>query len=262
MRSFAPDIDDVSSAKSDVPYHMAIIMDGNNRWARKRGLPGKEGHRAGEEAVQKIIRHGARRGIKVMTLFAFSSENWRRPEQEVNDLMVLFLQALSQRVDELEENNVCLRFIGDRTAFSDELQKGMKDAEAQTATNNLMTLLVAINYGGQWDILQAARQLAEEISAGKLAANELDGNRFQSRLATSDFPPPDLLIRTGGECRLSNFMLWQAAYSELYFSSELWPDFDALALDRALSDYAQRQRRFGRSAEQVQQEASKPEAEN
>jgi undecaprenyl diphosphate synthase len=223
LQSAAPDID---SHVGELPRHVAIIMDGNNRWARARGLPGAEGHRAGEQAVQALIRAAAERGIQVVTLYAFSSENWRRPEDEVRHLMSLFLKALASRVAELHENQIRLRFIGERSAFSVELQQGMAEAEALTAGNARMTVVVAVNYGGQWDIAEAARRLA-------------------------DLPPPDLLIRTGGEQRLSNFLLWQAAYSEFWFSPVLWPDFDATTLDLALADYARRQRRFGRSGEEV-----------
>ncbi|MFN3714587.1 MAG: polyprenyl diphosphate synthase [Alcanivoracaceae bacterium] len=248
MQSAAPDID---SHSGDCPRHVAIIMDGNNRWARHRGLPGADGHRAGEHAVQAVIRAAAERAIEVVTLYAFSSENWRRPEEEVRHLMSLFLQALSKRVAELHDNQVRLRFIGDRTAFSEALQQGMAEAEAMTAGNRRMTVVVAVNYGGQWDIAEAARQLAVEVAAGRLAPADITDARLASRVCLADLPPPDLLIRTGGEQRLSNFLLWQTAYSEFWFTPVLWPDFDAGTLDQALADYAGRQRRFGRSGEEV-----------
>jgi undecaprenyl diphosphate synthase len=248
LHSAAPDID---SHRGDCPRHVAIIMDGNNRWARARGLPGAEGHRAGEHAVQAVIRAAAERGIEVVTLYAFSSENWRRPEDEVRHLMSLFLQALAKRVPELHENGVRLRFIGDRTAFSPALQQGMTDAELLTADNGRMTVVVAVNYGGQWDIAQAARQLAEQAVAGLLQPADISDARLGALVCLADLPPPDLLIRTGGEQRLSNFLLWQAAYSEFWFTPVLWPDFDATTLDQALADYAGRQRRFGRSGEEV-----------
>ena len=226
-------------------------MDGNNRWARARGLPGSEGHRAGEQAVQSVIRAAAERGIDVVTLYAFSSENWRRPEDEVSHLMSLFLKALAGRVAELHDNHVRLRFIGERSAFSAELQQGMADAEALTAGNSGMTVVVAVNYGGQWDIAEAARQLAAEVLAGRLQVDQITPERLAAAVCLADLPLPDLLIRTGGEQRLSNFLLWQAAYSELWFSPVLWPDFDGAMLDQALADYAGRQRRFGRSGEEV-----------
>lgn len=247
-RSSAPDLD---SHQGTVPRHVAIIMDGNNRWARKQGLPGEEGHRAGEKAVQEIIRQAARHGVEVLTLFAFSSENWRRPQAEVNHLMALFLKALGGRVNELHEKDVRIRFIGDRSAFSAELQQGMNDAEALTAANGRMTVAIAVNYGGQWDIAQAARQLAEQVAAGTLAPEQVNEDTLGRCISLGDLPLPDLLIRTGGDQRISNFLLWQLAYSELYFSPLLWPDFDAEAFAAALQDYAGRQRRFGRSGEEV-----------
>ena len=247
-QSSAPDID---SHQGSLPRHVAIIMDGNNRWARKQGLPGEEGHRAGEAAVQAIIRQAAKRGIEALTLFAFSSENWRRPQAEVNHLMALFLKALEGRVAELHEKNVRIRFIGDRSAFSPDLQQGMAEAETLTADNTMMTVVIAVNYGGQWDIAQAARQLAEKVAAGSLSAQEVTTDALAAHVSMADLPLPDLLIRTGGDQRISNFLLWQLAYSELYFSPTLWPDFDEAALDVALQDYAGRQRRFGRSGDEV-----------
>lgn len=226
-------------------------MDGNNRWARARDLPSEEGHRAGELAVQAVIRAAAERGIEVVTLYAFSSENWRRPQDEVNHLMGLFLQALAGRVAELHDNQVRLRFIGERSAFSAALQQGMAEAEQLTANNSGMVVVVAVNYGGQWDIAAAAKKLAHDVAAGRLQAEEITPERLAAEVCLADLPLPDLLIRTGGEQRLSNFLLWQAAYSEFYFVLTLWPDFDAAMLDQALADYAGRQRRFGRSGEQV-----------
>ena len=246
--SSAPDID---SHQGSVPRHVAIIMDGNNRWARGRGLPGADGHRAGEEALQTVVEATARAGVEVLTVFAFSSENWRRSEEEVRHLMSLFLTALHKRVEELHENGLQLRFIGDRAAFSDELQDGMLRAEERTRNNDGMVLAVAVNYGGQWDIAEAARQLAGQVARGELAAEEVTAGRLQSHLALADLPPPDLLIRTGGDHRISNFLLWQLAYAEFYFTPVLWPDFDEQQLAQAFADYAGRQRRFGRSGDQV-----------
>lgn len=248
QQSSAPDVD---SHQGTVPRHLAIIMDGNNRWARAQGLPGADGHRAGEDALQAIVRACGERGISVLTVFAFSSENWRRPDDEVRHLMALFLQALAKRVPELDDNGIRLRFIGDLSAFSDELRDGMATAMQATAGNRTMTLQVAVNYGGQWDIAAAARQLAEEAVAGQRSVDSIDANLLGQRVAGADLPLPDLLIRTGGEQRISNFMLWQCAYSEFWFSPVLWPDFDERCLDQALADYAGRQRRFGRSGDQV-----------
>ena len=247
-RSAAPDID---SHQGPVPRHVAVIMDGNNRWARARGLPGADGHRAGEEALQAVVQAAARAGVEVLTVFAFSSENWRRSDDEVSHLMSLFLRALQKRVDELHENGLQLRFIGDRSAFAEELQAGMLRAEARTRDNDGMVLAVAVNYGGQWDIAQAARALAQQVARGELAADAIDDARLQAHLALADLPPPDLLVRTGGDHRISNFLLWQLAYAELYFTPVLWPDFDEQQLHLAFADYAGRQRRFGRSGEDV-----------
>lgn len=254
VESAAPDIGSIAGA---LPRHVAIIMDGNNRWARKRGLPGPEGHRAGEQAVRRIVEHAARTGVEVLTVFAFSSENWRRPEQEVAALMSLFLEALTRKVHELHDNGIRLRFIGDLSAFSPELQAGMHEAVALTRNNVRMTLVIAVNYGGQWDMANAAQKLAVEVAAGRLTPAEITPERMGHFVQMADLPPVDLMIRTGGEMRISNFLLWQTAYAEFYFTEALWPDFSAAELDRALADYAGRQRRFGRTSEQVEA-ASRP----
>ncbi|SRR5690554_5584027 len=248
--SSAPDID---TSQGDIPRHIAIIMDGNNRWARHRSMPGAEGHKAGEAAVQTTIEACAKQGVEALTLFAFSSENWRRPEDEVQHLMSLFLRALQQRVAELHENNVRLRFMGAREAFSASLQQGMIEAEALTAQNTGLTVVVAVNYGGQWDIAEAARQVAKQVEAGAITAADVTDSYFAQFIQLADLPPVDLLIRTGGEFRVSNFVLWQLAYSELYFSPVLWPDFDAHTLALAIDEYKGRQRRFGRSGVEVAQ---------
>lgn len=249
IQSAAPDI---ASVTGDGPRHVAIIMDGNNRWARKRDLPGTEGHRAGEVAVRRLVEHAVRSRIEVLTLFAFSSENWRRPEQEVAALMSLFLEALTRKVGELHENGIRLRFIGDLAGFNPQLQQGMADAVALTAGNSRMTLVIAVNYGGQWDMAHAARVMADEVLAGHLDVNDITPAEMGRHVQMPDLPPVDLMIRTGGEMRISNFLLWQAAYAEFYFTDVLWPDFDAAELDRALAVYAGRQRRFGRTSEQVE----------
>jgi undecaprenyl diphosphate synthase len=227
-------------------------MDGNNRWAKRRGQPGPEGHRAGEQAVRRIVEHAARSGVEILTVFAFSSENWRRPEDEVAALMSLFLEALTQKVNELHQNGIRLRFIGDLSRFSPVLQQAMHDAEAMTRGNVRMTLVIAVNYGGQWDMAQAAQRLASEVQAGRLAVKEITPERMGYFVQMADLPPVDLLIRTGGEMRISNFLLWQTAYAEFYFTDALWPDFDEAELDRALAEYAGRQRRFGRTSEQIE----------
>lgn len=248
--SSAPDISSVSGI---LPRHVAIIMDGNNRWAKRRGRPGPEGHKAGEQAVRRIVEHAARSGIEVLTVFAFSSENWRRPENEVATLMGLFLEALTQKVNELHQSGIRLRFIGDLSRFAPALKSGMHAAEAMTQGNVRMTLVIAVNYGGQWDMAHAAQRLAHEVQAGRLAVQEITPERMGNFVQMADLPPVDLLIRTGGEMRISNFLLWQTAYAEFYFTDTLWPDFDGAELEGALADYAGRQRRFGRTSEQVEE---------
>ena len=216
-------------------------------------MPRIAGHRAGVEAVRNTVRACARKGIEVLTLFAFSSENWRRPQEEVSLLMELLLTALQREVARLHENDVCLRFIGERSAFAAKLAAKMTEAEQLTRANQGLKLVIAVNYGGRWDITQATRTLAREVAAGALAPEAIDEKLLQSRLALADLPEPDLFIRTGGEQRVSNFLLWQLAYTELYFTDTLWPDFDDRAFDAALESFAGRQRRFGRTGEQVEQ---------
>lgn len=238
------------------PRHVAIIMDGNNRWARKRLLPGIAGHRAGVEAVRAVIEVCAEAQVEVLTLFAFSSENWQRPAEEVGALMELFLGVLRREVLKLKDNDIRLRIIGDRQRFVPELQAAMRDAEAKTARGRFI-LQVAANYGGQWDITQAARRLAEQVQSGRLQPQDISPQQFESQLATAGVAPPDLCIRTGGERRISNFLLWQLAYTELYFSDLHWPDFRHDAMRQALQDYSTRQRRFGRSGEQLETQSPK-----
>lgn len=238
-----------------MPRHVADIMDGNNRWAKKRLLPGVAGHKAGVDAVRAVIEVCAEAGVEVLTLFAFSSENWQRPADEVSALMELFLVALRREVRKLDENGIRLRIIGDRTRFHPELQAAMREAEAATAGNTRFLLQVAANYGGQWDIVQAAQRLAREVQGGHLAADDISAELLQGCLVTGDQPLPDLCIRTGGEHRISNFLLWQLAYAELYFSDLFWPDFKHAAMRAALADFSKRQRRFGKTSEQVEAEA-------
>jgi undecaprenyl diphosphate synthase len=238
-------------SEGDIPAHVAIVMDGNGRWARQRKRPRTFGHQAGLKALRRIVEHCGRLGIGQLTVFAFSSENWNRPRHEVSRLMELFMRALDKEARELHENNVRVRFIGDLSAFSPELQEKVRRAEAQTRDNDRMTLNVATNYGGRWDIVNAARLLAAEVAAGRLQVGQIDDRLFRQHLALAEGGDPDLLIRTGGEMRISNFLLWQAAYTELYFTPVLWPDFDPAALDEAVAAYRSRERRFGQTGEQV-----------
>lgn len=247
--SSAPDVDTHQSA---MPRHVAIIMDGNNRWAKREGLGGVEGHREGAKAVKDTVRNCVKLGVEVLTVFAFSSENWRRPDDEVNGLMALFLDALNDEVPELHQNGVQLRFIGDLTRFSDNLQAQMKAAMQLTENNSRLVFAIAVNYGGQWDITESARRIAQNVADGTLLPNDITPEHVHQGIALSDLAPPDLLIRTGGEYRISNFLLWQVAYAELYFTDLLWPDFNLKALQDAFDDYASRQRRFGRTSEQVE----------
>jgi len=241
-------------AGRNVPRHVAVIMDGNNRWAKRRLLPGVAGHKAGVDAVRAVIEVCAEAGVEVLTLFAFSSENWQRPADEVGALMELFLTALRREARKLNENGISLRIIGDRSRFHPELQTAMLEAEEITAGAGRFVLQVAANYGGQWDILQAAQRMAREARSGRLDPESVTPALFQSYLATGDMPLPDLCIRTGGERRISNFLLWQVAYAELYFSDLFWPDFKHDAMRAALADFAKRQRRFGKTGDQVETE--------
>ncbi|MEQ8662961.1 MAG: polyprenyl diphosphate synthase [Gammaproteobacteria bacterium] len=237
--------------EKQVPRHVAIIMDGNGRWARKRQLPRIAGHRAGVENVRNIVRYCAESGVEALTLFAFSSENWRRPPTEVRLLFELFLLVLEQEVERLHEGGVRLRVIGDRTPFSRKLQGAIAQAEARTRENDQLHLVIAANYGGRWDIAAAARELAACAARGELDPADITPDMIGARLALADLPEPDLFIRSGGEQRISNYLLWQLAYTELYFTDCLWPDFDIDEFERALRSYGGRQRRFGMTGEQV-----------
>lgn len=233
------------------PRHIAIIMDGNGRWAQRRGLPRAAGHQAGFRVTRDIVECCARRKIEALTLFAFSSENWRRPEAEVGRLMDLFLRALKSEVGKLKANNVHMKFIGERSAFSDKLQREMIRAEQETRDNDGLRLAIAVNYGGRWDIVNAARAVALDVKAGRLNPSDVTLSSFSNAISLSDRPDPDLLIRTGGEQRISNYLLWQLAYTELYFTPVLWPDFSDEELGRALAFFNGRERRFGQTGEQV-----------
>ena len=234
---------------SEVPRHVAIILDGNGRWAKGRRLPRIAGHRRGVEAVRETVRACVERGVEYLTLFAFSSENWRRPADEVALLMQLFHVALSNEVDKLHRNGVRLKVVGDTECFDPAIRRLIEQGERLTAENRRLTLTIAANYGGRWDILQALSRLMAQRPAS--ADAPLDESALAPYLAMSYAPEPDLFIRTGGERRISNFLLWQLAYSELYFTDTLWPDFDAAALDAAFASYRQRERRFGRTGEQA-----------
>lgn len=230
----------------NIPDHIAIIMDGNNRWAQSKGLPTKAGHRRGAEIARDIAYACVKRNISYLTLFAFSSENWMRPTQEVQGLMALFLSVLRRHeIKQLHKDNVRLKFIGKRTDFSQKLQEGMAEAEQLTAGNTGTTVIVAADYGGRWDVAQAAQAAAMKVAAGELDPQAVDVELINSLTSLADYPDPDLCVRTGGERRISNFLLWQFAYTELYFSDCFWPDFDEEQFDLALQDYASRKRRYG-----------------
>ena len=231
-------------AHTNIPRHIAVIMDGNGRWAKKRFMPRVMGHKKGLNALENMVKRCAGLGVQYLTVFAFSTENWRRPEEEVSFLMGLFLQALQKQVAALHDNNMRLRVIGDRSRFSAEIRRGIEAAEALTEGNSGFTLSIAADYGGRWDILQAANKLAAEDET-------ITEEGMMRHLMLGDAPEPDLFIRTGGEKRISNFLLWQLAYAELYFTDTLWPDFDDAAIDAAISSFQTRERRFGRTSEQL-----------
>jgi undecaprenyl diphosphate synthase len=244
---------DASELEKTVPRHVVIIMDGNGRWAKRRGLPRVSGHKAGVDALRNIVEICAVNKIEALTVYAFSSENWKRPGPEVSRLLELFMTSLKKEVDDLNRNNVRLRFIGELKVFPSRLQSQMAKATKKTEANTGLQLSVAINYGGRWDITNAFRQLAGEIVAGKISMDEINEALIASRVSLADLPEPDLFIRTGGEMRISNYLLWQLAYTELYFTECLWPDFDAEEFNTALAWYAGRERRFGRTSEQLRQ---------
>ncbi|WP_348688919.1 polyprenyl diphosphate synthase [Acidovorax soli] len=234
------------SHPEDGPRHVAIVMDGNGRWASKRFLPRLAGHKQGVDTLKRIVRACAQRRIAMLTVFAFSSENWSRPEEEVSGLMDLLAGALAREVSQLKQDGVRLRFVGDRSGLSERVQAGLSRAELDTEGNSLLTLNVCFNYGGRWEIAQAAAQLAAD-------GEPITETTLSRAMALGAVPDPDLLIRTGGEFRLSNFLLWQSAYTELYFSPAFWPDFDEQALDKAIAEYRARERRFGKTSAQVTQ---------
>jgi undecaprenyl diphosphate synthase len=238
-----------------VPRHIAIIMDGNGRWAEARGMPRHAGHREGVRPVRMCIEECARRGVAALTLFAFSSENWQRPAIEVGSLMQLFLDSLDREIEDLNRNKVRIRFIGDRQSLSVKLQARMAAAEELMAANPGLMLQVAVSYGGRWDIVQAARKLAAEVASGALRADAIDEQRFANALQLAGIPDPDLFIRTGGDHRISNFLLWNLAYTEIHICDALWPDFDVSHLEAALESFAARERRFGLTRQQAEDQA-------
>lgn len=232
-------------AHTQIPRHIAVIMDGNGRWAKKRFLPRVMGHKRGLDALENMVKHCAQMGVEYLTVFAFSTENWRRPEEEVSFLMGLFLQALKKQVQRLHENNLRVKVIGSRERFSAEIVAGIEAAERLTANNTGLTVSIAADYGGRWDILQAANKLVAE------GVSEITEEALSRHLMLGDAPEPDLFIRTGGETRISNFLLWQMAYAELYFTDTLWPDFNEQSLKDAVASFQKRERRFGRTSEQL-----------
>ncbi|OOF27685.1 isoprenyl transferase [Salinivibrio sp. IB872] len=242
---------DAQLESAALPQHIAVIMDGNGRWAKARGKARVFGHKAGVKAVRKTVKAASELGVKALTLFAFSSENWRRPEDEVSVLMELFISVLSREVKRLNKNGVQLRVIGDTSRFNSSLQQKIAEAEALTANNDQLVLNIAANYGGQWDITQAARRVAEQVATGQLQVSDITEQDIARQLMLSDLPDVDLMIRTSGECRISNFILWQAAYAELYFTEQYWPDFNEQSLFDAVAWYVNRERRFGCTGEQI-----------
>lgn len=240
--------------QSRIPRHVAVVMDGNGRWAKARFMPRIFGHRKGVEAARKVIRHCSDAGVECLTLFAFSSENWKRPEDEVEGLMALFMKVLDREQAGMIRHQIKLRFIGDRSGFSLQLQEKIAQVEQATAHCTGLNLLIAANYGGRWDMIQAIRQLASKVADGDLAAADIDEATLDAVLSTAGLPEPDLFIRTGGEQRISNFLLWQLAYAELYFTPKLWPEFNEYGLQEAFNIYAGRERRFGMTGDQLQQQ--------
>ncbi|MDV2858205.1 polyprenyl diphosphate synthase [Oceanimonas sp. CAM02] len=236
-----------------LPRHVAIIMDGNGRWAEQRGKFRVSGHKAGVKSVRAAVTFGYKLGLDALTLFAFSSENWRRPEEEVSALMSLFIAVLGSEVRKLHHNNIRLRIIGDRSAFAPHLQRKIDDAERLTANNTGLTLNIAANYGGRWDITQAARLLAEQVAGGELKAEDITEEQLDKHIQMAELAPVDLLIRTGGEQRISNFLLWQLAYAEFYFTPVLWPDFGEDSFSEAIAAFVSRERRFGCTGAQIRE---------
>jgi undecaprenyl diphosphate synthase len=244
------------STSSDIPAHVAIVMDGNGRWAERKNRPRTFGHQAGLKTLRKVVEHCGNIGVRELTVFAFSSENWKRPTKEVNRLMELFMRALDRETKELHENGVRVRFIGDLSAFSPEMRNKIDLAMRKTENNQRTILNVAANYGGRWDILNAARKAAQAFASGEISLDQINESYFSDQTSLTAGHDPDLFIRTGGEVRISNFLLWQSAYTELYFTETLWPDFGPEALDRAIAVFRSRERRFGLTGEQLRRSSA------
>jgi undecaprenyl diphosphate synthase len=245
-----------SESSTELPRHIAVVMDGNGRWANKRHLPRAAGHKAGVGATRKLVEHCVKNRIEALTIFAFSSENWNRPKTEVSSLMALFIATISVEVKKLHKKNVRVRFIGERTRFSEKLQKSINQSELLTQDNTGLQLNIAANYGGRWDVVEACKSLLQDVIENNKDISEINEASFEQHVVLSELPAPDLFIRTGGEQRISNFLIWQTAYSELFFVDTLWPDFSETELDEALNWYAGRQRRFGKTGQQMAEEAS------
>lgn len=245
-----------STANMTIPKHVAIVMDGNGRWAINRNKKRMQGHKVGMDVAREVLEDCARAGVKVLTLFAFSSENWKRPEEEVSYLMRLFVEGLTREAKKLLENNIRIKIIGDHARFPEKLQKAITKAERLTENCDAMHLNIAANYGGRWDITQAAKRLVEKTQSGQLSIDEINEHVFHEQTIISDLPDPDLFIRTGGEHRISNFLIWQLAYTELYFSDILWPDFNKEELMVAFNSFSQRQRRYGKTGLQLAEETN------
>ncbi|MCX5467434.1 polyprenyl diphosphate synthase [Acinetobacter nematophilus] len=243
-----------TSEDNHLPKHVAIIMDGNNRFAKKKQLQKGDGHREGKNVLDPIVEHCRKVGVQALTVFAFSSENWNRPQYEVDLLMKLLEETIHEQIPRMEKFEIALRFIGDRSRLSPELRELMLHAEQRTAKFSNMTLTIAVSYGGMWDITDTARKLAQQVKDQKIDVNQINAELFAQQISLGDLPPVDLLIRTGGDYRLSNFLLWQAAYAELYFTQTLWPEFTVQELDYAFNIFSGRERRFGKTSEQIQQE--------
>ena len=247
-------VDADMSVKDKLPRHIAVIMDGNNRWSRQNNKNGISGHRAGAVTARNMVTSCLKKKIEILTLFVFSSENWLRPKKEVNSLMALFLNVLQKNeISKLHKKNIKIKFIGNRERFTEKLLQLMDNTEKLTEKNSGMTVVVAADYGGHWDVTNSVRHIAGKVESGQIKATEINEALVQEHMAIGDLPMPDLCIRTGGEQRVSNFLLWQFAYTEFYFTNTFWPDFDDSELDKALTDYAGRQRRFGKISEQVEE---------
>jgi len=247
---------DQSMSTPVVPKHIAIVMDGNGRWAKKRLMPRAAGHKAGVNTLKKTVESATKAGVQCLTVFAFSSENWNRPKQEVSILMDLFVSSIKKHLADLQKAGVCLRFIGDRSVFSEKLSASLEQAEQSTQENTRLILNIALNYGGRWDVTAATKKIVQDVQSSTISVDDINEELLSGYMSLSEQPAVDLFIRTGGEHRISNFLLWQCAYSELYFSDVLWPDFDADELDRAIAWYGSRQRRFGKTGEQIESEST------